>query len=83
MCRVFNKILIQPLGKVKSKMMVIRRLLGLSQGEVGRLLGVTQGRISQWESGIFPVPTERKKQIADIFNVEVATLFGPEEAAKR
>ena len=47
-----------------------RRMLGITQAELGRAIGVNRSTVNRWEAGIHPVPEMAEKLIKMILKEE-------------
>lgn len=54
----------------------VRKLRGLSIGELAAALAVTPGAVSQWENGRFSPRQEMQVRIARALDVPWSTIFG-------
>lgn len=57
-----------------------RKLLGLTQTELGARLGVKKNAVSKWETGrVEDIPTSKLKAMAKLFGLEMSELLGERE----
>lgn len=48
----------------------------VTQATVARRLGIAQSTLSQWETGVVPIPDERLAQIAFVLDLRVSDFIG-------
>ena len=54
----------------------LRKAKGLTQEELANTLGVTKLTISRWENEEVQIKSDKAKQLADYFEVDMAYLYG-------
>lgn len=62
-----------------NKIRVHRKMLGLTQSELGEKLGVKLNAVSKWECGrVEDIPTSKIKAMAKLFDVSISYLIDDE-----
>ena len=56
-----------------------RKVLSLTQAQLGEKLGVTDKAISRWEKGEVVPSIDVLEQLAEIYNVKISYFFEKEE----
>lgn len=71
---------------VGKRLVMARKLRGLTQGQLGRAMGMTQGSVSQWEKGYGKMSRDRIRVLAEYLKVNTVWLetgSGPMEAGDK
>lgn len=69
----------KPTTKYELKLGEIRKVRGMTKGELGTLLGVTKQVVSNWEREVTPIDFIVAVQICDILKCSIEELVGLEE----
>lgn len=57
------------------RLMVIRKMQGLSQAQVAELLGLERSTISKWETGVTSPRSKILIRLSEIYNCNIADLL--------
>lgn len=61
-------------GKKRSTIADMRRKKGYTQAQFAKELGLSQAQISNYETGVYEIPAETLKKMADTLEVPVETI---------
>lgn len=65
-----------------NRLMMLRKVKGLSQEDLGNLVGVSRQTVSKWESNQTTPEMDKLMSLSDVFNISLDELFGRENSAQ-
>lgn len=82
MCKISHNVIkgVNKMNDLKDMLIYLRKREGLTQSELANKVGVSKSTIAMWEAGTRYPSRESEEALADIFNVNLSTLRGKDEA---